>query len=276
MKEKKYTTGQFAKLCGTTKDTIYYYLEEGLLQAEVSDENGYRYFRPDQYFEYMMIHMLRECDCSISEIQTYLQKIGPRESVELLRKKREDLSQKMEHLARIHDMISGIIDETDQALQITDQKPYIANFPEMHFFETAASDNFTTADAAAIEINEHINHCIRCGFRDVFSLRTILSEEGLREGKYIQTHIISRISENRSIPHKIVFPSNTYAVINHFGGYDEQEALVESLHRLLQFIKEEGYEIAGDGFATDIVGHIASSRFENFVIQICIPVRAAE
>ena len=40
-----FTTGQFAKLCSTTKETLFHYDSLGLLKPARVGENGYRYYR---------------------------------------------------------------------------------------------------------------------------------------------------------------------------------------------------------------------------------------
>ena len=36
------TTGEFAKLCGVKKQTLFHYDQIGILKPELSGENGYR------------------------------------------------------------------------------------------------------------------------------------------------------------------------------------------------------------------------------------------
>ncbi len=45
MKQTGYlTTGEFARLAGVTKHTLFHYDNIGLFQPEFTDENGYRYY----------------------------------------------------------------------------------------------------------------------------------------------------------------------------------------------------------------------------------------
>lgn len=66
--------GDFAKLARTTKRTVLWYEEKGLLQPFFTDESGYRYFKPAQIIDFQVILLLRKLNFSIEEIKAYLKK----------------------------------------------------------------------------------------------------------------------------------------------------------------------------------------------------------
>ena len=39
-----FTTGEFAKLCNTTKETLFHYDKIGILKPKFIKRNGYRYY----------------------------------------------------------------------------------------------------------------------------------------------------------------------------------------------------------------------------------------
>ena len=59
--EKMFTTGDFASLCNTTRDTLYHYDEIGLLKPERVEPNGYRLYSLTQFKEF--IEGLSCCGC---------------------------------------------------------------------------------------------------------------------------------------------------------------------------------------------------------------------
>lgn len=48
-KEYFLTSGEFAELCGTTKETLFHYDEIGILKPAWLGENRYRYYTPAQF-----------------------------------------------------------------------------------------------------------------------------------------------------------------------------------------------------------------------------------
>lgn len=63
------TTAEFAKLCRTTKDTLFLYDRKGILKPAQTGENGYRYYSPYQVFDFDTIHMFKQTGSSLKEIQ---------------------------------------------------------------------------------------------------------------------------------------------------------------------------------------------------------------
>ena len=53
-------TGEFAKLCGTNKRTLFHYDEIGLFSPAYTDEKGYRYYSENQCDVFFTITCLKE------------------------------------------------------------------------------------------------------------------------------------------------------------------------------------------------------------------------
>ncbi|KAA3384529.1 MerR family transcriptional regulator, partial [Akkermansia muciniphila] len=66
-----FTTGAFARLCGTTKETLFHYDAIGLLKPKEVRPNGYRAYAPEQFFDFDMVRMLRRAGSSLKEIKGY-------------------------------------------------------------------------------------------------------------------------------------------------------------------------------------------------------------
>ena len=64
-----FTIGEFVKVCGTTRDTIYHYERQGLISPIVNEQNGYRYYKLEDYYTYMYVAHLIRIGFSLREIQ---------------------------------------------------------------------------------------------------------------------------------------------------------------------------------------------------------------
>lgn len=64
--------GEFAHLCGTTKETLRHYKDIGLLMPVAKAENGYQLYSPLQIGDYLLISSLQQAGCSLQEIKGYL------------------------------------------------------------------------------------------------------------------------------------------------------------------------------------------------------------
>ncbi|MDD3647024.1 MAG: MerR family transcriptional regulator [Candidatus Dojkabacteria bacterium] len=64
--------GEFARLARTTKRTVIWYDQKGILEPYKTLENGYRYYVPRQIIDYQVVSLLRQLNFSISDIQLFL------------------------------------------------------------------------------------------------------------------------------------------------------------------------------------------------------------
>ena len=67
-KERYITTGEFARLLGVSKHTLFYYDKIGLFSPEVKGENDYRYYSFSQVEVFEIITTLRDLEVPLSDI----------------------------------------------------------------------------------------------------------------------------------------------------------------------------------------------------------------
>ena len=72
MKEKLFTCGAFAKICGVEKHVLFHYDEIGLFKPIYINEKGYRFYSYRQYDTFKVIIALKKLGMSLKDIQIYL------------------------------------------------------------------------------------------------------------------------------------------------------------------------------------------------------------
>ncbi|OGD58601.1 hypothetical protein A3I57_04075 [Candidatus Beckwithbacteria bacterium RIFCSPLOWO2_02_FULL_47_23] len=70
------SAGELAKLAVTTKRTILFYDERGVLKPRQVNEKKYRFYEPSQILDYQMILLLSTLGVSLDQIKTYLKNRG--------------------------------------------------------------------------------------------------------------------------------------------------------------------------------------------------------
>ena len=65
-------SGEFARLCQTTKETLRHYDRIGLLKPVTTAQNGYNLYSPLQIADFFLIVALQNSGCSLHEIGEYL------------------------------------------------------------------------------------------------------------------------------------------------------------------------------------------------------------
>lgn len=81
------TTGEFAKLASTTKRTILFYDEKGVLRPVKVNNSKYRFYFERQILDYQRILLLSNLGVSLGEMRQYLKKNG--DLVQLFNNKKE-------------------------------------------------------------------------------------------------------------------------------------------------------------------------------------------
>lgn len=82
------STGEFAKLCKTTKETLFHYDRIGLFKPRHKNANDFRFYVIDQFFEFNVIDLFKETGSSLATIKSQLQQADSSQVLEALRAKR--------------------------------------------------------------------------------------------------------------------------------------------------------------------------------------------
>ena len=70
--ELYFTTGEFARILGVKKHTLFHYDQIGLFSPALKEENGYRYYFVWQMDVFEVIKALQKLGMPLEEIKEYL------------------------------------------------------------------------------------------------------------------------------------------------------------------------------------------------------------
>ena len=93
-----FTTGEFAKIFGVKKQTLFHYDQCGIFKPDIVGENGYRYYSFTQLESFAVILMLRELDVHIKEIKEHMDHRSPEGLISLLKSKATQIDDKIDYL----------------------------------------------------------------------------------------------------------------------------------------------------------------------------------
>ena len=110
--KKLFTAGEFARLARTTKRTVFFYEEKGLLKPYTINESGYRLYKPQQIFDFQAILLLRKLNFSIAEIKKYLTR--DRTLKTLFKEKRSTIREEVEGLKRALERVETYYDNLER------------------------------------------------------------------------------------------------------------------------------------------------------------------
>jgi DNA-binding transcriptional MerR regulator/effector-binding domain-containing protein len=113
---KTFTTGEFAKICGVNKRTLFHYHDIGLLVPSIVDDKGYRYYSFHQLETFYLIKILKELNMPLSEIESYLNQRNPKKLIALSLQKIADVDLEIEKLKQIRHSLETTINYVEKGL----------------------------------------------------------------------------------------------------------------------------------------------------------------
>lgn len=191
-----YKTGEFARLCNTTKETLRHYRDIGLLVPAKTGKNGYRLYSASQLTEYSFISLMRSLGCSLEEVATLMDTASDAELADSLARKRDEVRMLRRDLARKEHLLEHAIRNVSK--QDADETPRLVRCPEDTLLCThIAGLDAAQPDADATEridsafsagalqtIFGHMDFCNRNIVGDCLPTTYLIGRDALEAGDY--------------------------------------------------------------------------------------------
>ncbi len=265
------TSGGFAKLCGTTKETLRHYKDIGILSPACQGDNGYFYYDVEQFYDFYAISIFRQTGTPLEEIRRCLQGQDAAQTLALLREQRGRLEAERQKLAHMDFVLSGALRNLELGT-VPDMVPQTAWFEKEHLLALPAGELEGLMTPAAGEDEMLIAVLERCqrlcgqyGIQTDFQLGAI-HRPGEQGGPGAISHLYTRIKEKADFPYYMEKPAGNYVYLCCRGRWDISEGYAV----LKRHILEQGVGVAGDFYACDLAGFILNSVEKNAVSMISV------
>jgi DNA-binding transcriptional MerR regulator len=280
MNKKKYlTTGEFAKMCGTTKETLFHYDREGILKPKFVSANGYRRYQAEQFFEFDLICVLKDAGSSLEDIRGYMSSYDVGHFLSILdeksrrlREQRRKLDQRLKNLKHISRITRSALTD-DYGVMTIEKQPRETLLaeevgpvqgPEMSWDDTA------------VYLSRHIGHCEAAGLETIFPIGYIITPANFLSGVYTESHFFStadrplkKAPTEHGRSRVLIKPAGKYAVVLHQGDYD---SLLRAFPDYLAEIERRGLKVHGHAYIYMMLSYLSSRAEENDVHKIMIQV----
>lgn len=272
MKKKKIlSSGEFARLCKTTKATLFHYDQAKLLSPKYVSENGYRYYGVEQYLDFDMIAMLKETGGSLKEIKACLDNPDGGDFLSLLKSRLLVVKKERKKLALREQMIRDMIECTRESL----------NFPYDNFMLQKQSEErletCPTDSVAPGTMEGFIASLIECAdFYEEqekvprYPYGVILNREALKEGRYMERCYFGRATRTTPQAQLHIKAAGTYAVLAHKGSWQTHQDVFEELLRQVQ---GAGLKVTGNAYVYDMMSYFLEGAGAIYASKYCIEVR---
>lgn len=267
--ERYITTGEFARLCGTTKHTLIHYDQMGVLSPALVGENGYRYYAPVQLEVYHVIETLRELDMSLADIRAYLDRRSPGEFAALLEREERLLTAKIARLKQMRELVRGKARLTRQAMAAPRWELEVRQEPEMWLVCTPALPMTSDWNIAA-PLAQHVRYCQEHGVLSPYSVGSMARREAAATGDPAgYTHYYTRVDRRPRGVEVYVRPAGRYLICCHGTGYD---GLPASYRRMLDWAEERGVALDGPFFEDVLLDELSVRGYDNYALQLSVRV----
>ena len=266
-----FTTGEFAALCGTTKQTLRHYADIGILKPEQVGGNGYGYYTPTQFFTFYLISSLKRAGSPLADIRSYMESPDAADFLQILYRQRESLAREKAMLARMEQLVGQSIDNIELALSVPHGfgQPEVVKSPEEYFIATPAPD---IQDKTEVEqftcLQDHVHYCTRLDTGAEFQIGVIVLRDELINGSYRPDYFCSRIFKKSRSDRLFVKPAGTYVTMLYKGATDTRPAC----RQLMKYIADKGLSVRGNAYECELAGFLSTGDSRHYVCRISIQV----
>lgn len=265
------TSGAFAGLCCTTKETLRHYKDIGLLAPAHRGENGYFYYDVEQFYDFYAISIFRQTGTPLEEIRRCLREQDAARTLALLRAQRGRLEAARRKLEHMDFVLSGALRNLEFG-PVPDMVPQTAWFPAEHLLAIPAAELEVRMPPSADEDEMLIVVLDRCralceqyGIQTDFQLGAIHPAEG-QAGLGAISHLYTRIRNPADFPYYREKPAGQYLYLCCRGRWD----ISQGYAALRRHILAQGLAITGDFYACDQAGFLLNSVEKNAASLISV------
>ena len=265
------TSGAFAALCGTTKETLRHYKDIGLLSPAHQGDNGYFYYDVEQFYDFYAISIFRQTGTALEEVHRCLQGQDAAQTLELLREQRDRLEAERQKLEHMDFVLSSALRNLEFG-PVPDMVPQTAWFEEEHLLALPAEEleglmtPTASEDEMLIAVLDRCQRlCRQYRIQTDFQLGAIHQPEE-QGGPGAISHLYTRIKEKADFPYYMKKPAGHYLYLCCRDRWDISAGYAALQHHIL----EEGLKTTGDFYACDLAGFILNSVEKNAASMISV------
>ncbi len=265
----RFTTGEFAALCGVTRHTLFHYDEIGVFSPAIRGENGYRYYAPVQIEVFQVISVLKELGMPLSEIRAYLDRRSPQALLELLEEEGAALTEKLTRLRRLRELIRRKAELTRQAMAVYPGQVTVETWPQRWYVATAAP-GITDAGRYAHILARHLEYCQAHQVSSPYALGAILPVAAARRGEWDgYTYCYTQVDRPVRGVRLLAAPAGAYLTYFHAGSFDTVQ---EGYRALLRRAEEQNLKL-GELFWEDVLlDELAGKGYDQYLLRLSVPV----
>lgn len=265
------TTGDFARLCNTTRDTLRYYDKMGVLIPRKNNINGYKYYSSKQVTSFFFINLFSTFGCPIKDLRHIVDGDETahfdsflNSQYETLLKTREELENKIRILqigielikhATTNPANTVIYEQLEKPIQIV--------------LTDVTSSPATTSGEISTDILAHINYCRNNGFFYPFPIGAVIDYNDLTNGVYKYKQVFSM--SNMPVSHEAIYTLPTNNVVSCV--HKDSDGNINNVYKsICDYIKNNNMQAKSDLYSLSLVNIIDTHEERRYLkyLFICV------
>ncbi len=270
---KYFTTGEFARLCGVKKQTLFHYDDIGILKPEKKSLNGYRYYSYLQLDTFITIDMLKDLDMPLADIKKYLNTRSPESFLHLLQEQSIRVDEKIAELQWLKAFIQERERITKEGMAAVHGSIYLEDRPQEHYLITEYKGTSAEPDIYRA-MQELINYCHRNQVYSPYSIGGLVdTHSDISTKDYSYSHLFTRLTpfDVKELDPESITSAGPfrYAVICNTLGYDDNPAM---FRKLLDFAEENDLTTGRYFYEDILLDEMTKFTYDEYTVKISIPV----
>ncbi|WP_232513484.1 MerR family transcriptional regulator [Bacillus paralicheniformis] len=273
MVNNRFRVGEVARLFKLPASTLRYYDEIGLFKPKYTDpETSYRYYGVEQFQVLDTIIFLRKNGFSLKDIQHQLDKRTPETTMDILKKKLEEVRMEICRLQRSVARIENKISTIEEGIKLAGHPAltfqYFPKRPVSYLYFDKPVDLIEEGDDIYLKDRETLSsQSIENNGFFTGDIGTIVDMESLKqEGPVKYIGLFELLHGENSNEY---LNEGLYASYPHIGPYEDMR---KSYQLVLRQLKEEGYKLEGIPVEISVLDEAVIKESDHFVTLIQIPV----
>ena len=215
-----FSTGEFAKLCNVSKQTLIYYDNMALFSPEMIDSKGYRYYSLSQYDVFVVIQLLKKLNTPLTDIKKFVKKRDPESFLALLSEKKWDIEseiRRLKTLSLMTDLRRNAVLEGMRYIENNQAKIIKSKEQTLLVSEYCGNSIEQICHEKVSDFYNKTSNSLNAGF----PYGVIITKEALLKGNFseIAYFFIKSTVRIKGVK-KVIRPKGLYATILHKGSYE--------------------------------------------------------
>lgn len=270
--ELYFTTGEFAKILGVKKHTLFHYDEIGLFSPAVKDEeNGYRYYFVWQMDTFEVIRALQKLGMPLGDIKEYMKSRSPEHFLTLVNQKEKEIDQEIERLKNMKRFMERERETIQEALEAHVDIPKLAEREQEYLF---SSDVDMTGELKlAEEIAHHVRVCEQY-YISMNAVGAVCYGKDLKAGRFdCYRSVYTRLDKRIPALKPLIKPAGTYVEL-YYRGYEGD--MKKAYPVICGFAEERGIQLEEMWYEDILLDELTVRDYGDYVVKVAVRVREAE